>query len=94
MPNKSNNPELELAYKRGRTKEYAVIRELKKEGFKIAQRTANSRSPFDVIAIDTKKKIIKLVQVKSLIPQSAKDKIILDNHLLNGEFKVEFEVWV
>ena len=36
----------------------------------------------------------KLGQVKSLIPQSAKDKIILDNHLLNGKFKVEFEVWV
>ena len=78
MPNKSLNEDFKFAYKRGRTKEYAVIRELKKDGFEIAQRTANSRSPFDVIAINTKERKIKLIQVKSSIPQSTKEKLMID----------------
>ena len=87
------NINLDKAYKRGRTKEYAVIRELKKEGYGVAQRTANSRSPFDIIAINTKENKIKLVQVKSPIPISAQEKIMINNRLLNGEFSVMFEVW-
>ena len=86
MPNKN--------YIKGRKKEYKIVKEYRDKGFDIVQRTAGSHSPFDVIAIHTKEKKILLVQSKSSVPQSARDKLVIDNRLLNGKFKVSFEVWV
>ena len=86
-------PNQKTIYKNGRLKEYAVIRELRREGFELAQRSAGSRSPVDVWAVNTKTKEIKLVQVKSQLKESERDKLMLDNHKLNGTFKVSFEVW-
>ena len=93
MPNKSLNPNFKFIYKKGADKERAVIKELKKEGYNIGQRTAGSHGAFDVIAINTKERKIKLVQSKSSIPQSAKEKLMIDNRSLNGKFKVSYEVW-
>ena len=89
------NLNLKRAYKTGRSKEYAIIRKLKEKelGFDICQRTANSRSPFDIIAIRFKDMKILLVQSKSIIPQSERNKIMLDNAALNGKFNVEYQVW-
>ena len=55
---------LETNYKRGRRKEYKICKELKKEGFDIVQRTAGSHSPIDIIAINSERMMIWLVQVK------------------------------
>ena len=86
-------------YKRGARKEYKIIYNLRKEGFDIAQRTAGSHSPVDIIAINRKLKIIKLIQSKrkldekmSYIEEKLKAKIEEENKDLNGEFRVEFEV--
>ena len=89
-----SNKDLEIAYKKGRYKEYAAIKELKKEGYDLCQRSPGSRGPVDIWAVDTKEKKILLVQVKSSIPKSTQEKIMINNRLLNGNFKVEFEVWV
>ena len=86
-------PQQYTLYKKGRAKEYAAIKDLKEEGFNLCQRSPGSRGPVDVWAVNTKEKKILLVQVKSSLPQSAINKIMLDSGLLNGDFKVEFEVW-
>ena len=80
-------------YCRGRRKEYGACEKLKKEGFEIVQRTAGSHSPIDILAIDTKNKIIKLVQVKAgpLSPGKQKE-ILKENRTLSGEFEVSFEI--
>ncbi|MGH2638402.1 MAG: hypothetical protein ACRDF4_03870 [Rhabdochlamydiaceae bacterium] len=52
-------------YTRGRSYEYRVIAKLRKQGFTIVQRSAGSHSVVDIWAVDTAKKIIKLVQCKS-----------------------------
>ena len=51
-------------YIKGRRKEYKIIKTMKQLGYQIAQRTAQSRSPFDVIAINTLTREIKLIQSK------------------------------
>jgi len=82
MPNKN--------YEKGRRKEYKVCEKLKQEGCEIAQRTAGSHSPFDVIGIDLNDKVIKLIQAK---PDNYKSEEIEEKWKnLNGGFKVEFEV--
>ena len=82
MPNKN--------YLKGRRKEYKICDEYKKKGFDIVQRTAGSHSPFDVIAIDIKARVIKLIQSK---PDNYKtDKIVEEHIQLNNVFRVEFEV--
>ena len=52
----------EVPYRRGREKEYAALRLLRKEGWKCC-RTAASHSPVDIFA--GKKGEILLIQVKS-----------------------------
>ncbi len=83
MPNKN--------YERGRRKEYKVTYRLKKEGFDIAQRTAGSHSPIDVIGIDLKNKVIRLIQAK---PDNYSKKTKLEKKWeeLNNKFEVMFEV--
>ena len=85
MPNKN--------YRKGYQKEHRTKHKLLAEGFDIAQRTAGSHSPFDVIAIDKICKVIKLVQCKpKSMSENAKRKIEEENKKLNGLFRVEFIV--
>ena len=49
-------------YKRGRTREYAVVKSLMASGWSWAQRTAGSHSPVDVVAY--KPGEVMFVQVK------------------------------
>ena len=51
-------------YVKGRKKEYAICKRLRERGYDIVQRTAGSRSPFDVIAINKARKTIVLIQSK------------------------------
>ncbi len=74
-------------YAKGRRKEYAIVHRLKQEGFDIAQRTAGSHSPFDVIAVHKEKKIIFLVQSK---PEGWRGKKYDEYDWLNDEFQVRF----
>lgn len=85
MPNKN--------YQKGRRKEYKICDELKKKGFDIVQRTAGSHSPFDVIAINIKHKIIKLIQCKpNSMNKTQQQKIKDKNKELNNTFDVYFNV--
>lgn len=85
MPNKN--------YLKGRRKEYKICSQYKQEGCDIAQRTAGSHSPFDVIAINSQKKKIFLIQCKpDNISEQQLRKIQEKNLELNGFFEVEFVV--
>ena len=77
-------------YIRGRRREHYICSQLKKDGFDIAQRTAGSHSPFDIIAIQIENKKIELVQVKPI--GTPNEKILEKWEGLNGKFDVEFKV--
>ena len=86
-------------YKKGARKEYKIIDDLRTEGYDIAQRTAGSHSCIDIIAINIKDKVIKLIQSKrtlnkdmNFINTKLKQKIEEDNKELNGQYNVTFEV--
>lgn len=80
-------------YVKGRRKEYAIVKDLKDEGFHIAQRSAGSHSPIDVFAINKRTKTIKFVQSKpdNFSTRETK-KLINELNYLNGVWKVEFEL--
>ena len=85
MPNKN--------YIKGRRKEYKICEQMIKEGFKIAQRTAGSHSPFDIIAIDPGTRQLRLIQCKPDDMNSHQQQKIRDeNKDLNGVFEVRFSV--
>ena len=85
MPNKN--------YLKGRRKEYKIANKFKERGFDIAQRTAGSHSPFDVIAINTETKQILLIQCKpNSMNSHQQQKIRNENKKLNGVFEVRFSV--
>jgi Holliday junction resolvase len=84
MPNKR--------YIKGRRKEYKLIHEERDKG-NIAFRTAGSHSPVDVVSINTKEKVITLIQSKSnKMSVREKDKLLIENKELNGLFNVFFIV--
>jgi len=85
MPNKN--------YVKGRRKEYAIIKNLKQSGCRIAHRTAGSHSPIDVFGIDIDSHTIKLIQAKP-DSMSEKKKRELEEEFsdLNGLFTVSFRV--
>ena len=84
MPNKN--------YVKGRRKEYKTVHEMRDKGF-IAQRTAGSHSPVDVIAIHPEKKLIRLIQCKpDSMNAHQQQKIRNENKKLNGMFEVKFSV--
>ena len=85
-------------YKKGARKEYAIIEQLRKNGFYIAQRSAGSHSPIDIFAINKDTRTIKFIQSKrtlrkdmSFIDPKLKEKIEKEFEWLNGRFRVEFE---
>lgn len=80
-------------YVKGRKKEYKICNELKKEGFDIAQRTAGSHSPIDIIAIRKKRKEIKLIQAKpNNFSEKEYKKLMKKYGWMTGYFKTEFMV--
>lgn len=81
MPNKN--------YIKGRNKEYRICKTLKEQGFDIAQRTAGSHSPIDVIGIDKQNKVILLIQSK---PEGYNKKEYPEEEWLNGKFEVMFKI--
>ena len=82
-----------LNYNRGRAKEYRIVQGLKKKGWDIVQRSAGSKSPIDVFAINIKEKKILLIQAKSgYLSDSQSTKIYQENKDLKGKFEVEFEL--
>lgn len=92
MP-KKNKRYYRNKYRKGRRKEYKICNNLKDKGFKIAQRTAGSRSPIDIIAIKPKEKIIKLIQSKPDSWGKKRTNRLKNKHKdLNGKFNVKFIV--
>lgn len=84
MPNKH--------YVKGRKKEYRVMNAARDAGC-VALRSAGSHSPIDVVIIDYKNRIIRLVQCKpDTMPQSQKDKLHRLYDCLTGKYEVFFEV--
>lgn len=77
-------------YIKGRRKEYAIANYLKKRGWDIVQRSAGSKSPIDVWAVNKKLRRIKLIQVKP--DKFDGSKIEEELNWLNNVFRVEFEV--
>ena len=80
-------------YLKGRRKEYKICDIYKAKGYNIVQRTAGSHSPFDIIAIDLKKQLIKFIQCKpDSMSEKQKEKIEIQNSNLNKLFNCLFEV--
>jgi Holliday junction resolvase len=84
MPNKN--------YVKGRKKEYKIIKELKAQGYEIAQRTAGSHSPIDVFAIKKDEKKILLIQAKAYENMNNPEFERIEKELswLTGPFEVVF----
>ncbi len=85
-------------YQKGARKEYKIVKQFRDLGYDIVQRTAGSHSRIDIIAIDIKNKIIKLIQSKRTISNSMnfidpklKKQLEMENKDLNGVFEVEFK---
>lgn len=80
-------------YQKGLRKEYQIRKQLLLEGYDIAQRTAGSHSPIDIIAINKLTRVVKLIQCKPAdFSQSEKQKIEAEMAWLNNMFRVEFEI--
>ena len=79
-------------YKKGRAKEYRILRRLKERGCNIVFRSAGSHSPVDCIGIDLKARRIYLIQSKLNASESQKNRISERFERLNDEFIVSFEV--
>lgn len=79
-------------YIKGRRKEYKIVNSEKAKG-RLAFRSAGSHSPVDVVSIDVKKKIIKLIQSKpESMNEHQRQKLRDENKGLNGIFLVHFSV--
>lgn len=79
-------------YIKGRRKEYKTVND-EKSLHRIAQRTAGSHSPFDVISIDSHIRVIRLIQCKpTTMPQNEISRLLEQNKALNGYYKVIFEI--
>ena len=82
-----------LNYRRGRRKEYRIVKQLRAEGYDIVQRSAGSHSPVDVWAIDKENKRVLLVQVKpNTITKTKEEQLTTDNKELNGMYRVQYVV--
>jgi len=86
MPNKN--------YVKGRRKEYKIVKELKNQGYEIAQRTAGSKSPIDIFAINKNTNKILFIQAKPDNYELSREKKLYEDlkWLNKGEFDVKFEV--
>lgn len=75
-------------YRKGTRKEYKIVKELKENGFEIAQRSAGSHSPVDVWGVNLKTKEVLLIQSKASKQKNEKEY----EHLigLDEMFRVRF----
>jgi Holliday junction resolvase len=79
-------------YRKGRRKEYAIVKDLKEQGF-LAFRSAGSHSPIDICAINSKTREIFLIQSKAgVFRESEKMRLYAENDHLNGFYRVSFKV--
>jgi len=80
-------------YQRDAAKERRIVNKFRKEGC-IALRSAGSHSPIDVVVVDFENRIIKLIQAKmGYLSKNMKEKILKEGDVLNGEYRVFFELW-
>ena len=78
-------------YMKGRKKEYKIVKEFRDKGYNIVQRTAGSRSPFDVIAIRKEDNKITLIQVKpNNISEREIKRLYQENDWLDTVYRCEF----
>jgi len=85
MPNKN--------YVNGRNKEYKVCKQLKENGFDIAQRSAGSHSPIDIFAINRLTRVVKFIQCKpDNFSELNKKRIMEELGYLKDMWRVEFEL--
>lgn len=79
-------------YIKGRKKEYRVMNEERKLG-NLVLRSAGSHSPIDVVSIDVKARVIKLIQCKpDDFSELNKSRLELQARELNNVFRCEFIV--
>ena len=77
-------------YIKGRKKEYKIVKDLKADGYDIAQRSAGSHSPIDIFSVCRKTMRITFVQGK---PDGFDSSKIEEEYAwLNGKFDVDFKV--
>lgn len=81
-------------YRKGADYERKIVNELRDAGF-IAARSAGSKSPIDVWAINEKEREILLVQAKKgkPIPKAERTKIQTLLESLEGNYTVKAELW-
>ena len=83
---------METNYRRGRRKEYKILKGERDKGF-VALRSAGSHSPIDIISIDVDERVIRAIQCKpDDISSKAKQALLEANSRLNGSFFMKFEV--
>lgn len=79
-------------YLKGRRKEQYIVAKAKAKGY-IAIRSAQSRSPIDVIIIDPQGRKIKFVQSKPQSYSVLETQRLMDQYFyLNGTYEAEFSV--
>lgn len=84
MPNRN--------YRKGYLKELRIVNNARAEGC-IALRSAGSHSPIDVVIIDSKRRIIKLVQSKAgNFSMTEKARLLKQMSHLNGNYTARFYV--
>jgi len=77
-------------YAKGRRKEYALIHEAKAQGY-MAFRSAGSHGPIDIVSIDTRAKVILLIQAKTGLSPAALKRLEKQHEDLNGTYMVRFQ---
>jgi Archaeal holliday junction resolvase (hjc). len=76
------------SYIKGRNKEYRIKKKLEQEGYYVI-RSAGSHSYFDLVAINTEKKEILLVQVKTRIDKKTEELYKNLEKEFNGVYNVK-----
>ena len=91
-----------IMYRRGRAKEYRIMKKLREEGYQIVARSAGSHSPIDIWAIffgesyygdEIQKGVIRLIQSKGgKSGKRERKKALEDIKKLEGLYWVRVEV--
>lgn len=85
-------------YEKGRNKEYRIMSYFRKrDRDNIVIRTAGSHSPFDVVVINKRTRVISLIQSKlrgkENLSKPARQKILDEGNSYGGEYIAEFMLW-
>lgn len=80
-------------YRKGANKERKIVNEFRAKDC-VAFRSAGSHSPIDVCVIDSKNKIIKLIQAKmGYVSPKERGEILDQGKELDGTYDVKFQLW-